>query len=74
MGWLTKVENILTRAFDIFFTLLIVGAAIGGGVLGWNILGMLEYGLLLQIGGTLLAAIIGAGVGWLALQIMKIFA
>ena len=74
MGWLIKVENILTRAFDIFFTLLIVGAAIGAGVLGWNILGMLEYGLLLQIGGTLLAAIIGAGVGWLVLQIMKIFA
>lgn len=74
MGWLTTVENILTRAFDIVFTLVIIAAAIGGGFIAWNILGMMEYSLLLQVGGTLLAAIIGAGVGWLALQIMKIFA
>ena len=73
MSIFDKLDKTLTSAFDIFFGLLILAAAIGGGFLSWNILGMMEYSLPLQIGGTLLGAIIGAAIGWLALQLMKIF-
>ena len=74
MDILKWLDRIFTTIFDVFFGLLILAAAIGGGFIAWNILGMMEYSLLLQISGTLLGSIVGAGVGWLAIQIMKIFA
>jgi len=74
MSLLDKIDKTLTSAFDIFFALLILAVAVGTGYIAWNILGMMEQTRLIQIGGTILAAIIGAAIGWLALQIMKIFA
>lgn len=74
MSIFDKLDKTLTSAFDIFFALLILAVAIGAGYIAWNILGMMEQTLFIQIGGTLLATLIGAGIGWLGLQIMKIFA
>jgi hypothetical protein len=74
MSLLNKIDKAFTSVFDIFFALLILAAAAGSAFLAWNILGMTEQTLLIQIGGTILAAIIGAAIGWLALQVMKIFA
>lgn len=69
-----KLDSTLTRVFDIFFAILILAVAIGTGYIAWNILGMMEQTLFIQIGGTLLATLFGAGIGWLGLQIMKLFA
>lgn len=69
-----KLDRTLTRVFDIFFAILILAVAIGTGYIAWNILGMMEQTLLIQVGGTVLATIAGAAIGWLGLQIMKLFA
>lgn len=74
MSRLEKFEKILTRAFDIFFGLIILAVAVFGAFAVWLIVGMLEYGLLPQIGGAFLGFLVGAAFGWLGVQIMKILA
>ncbi|MEO1028651.1 MAG: hypothetical protein AAFX02_06280 [Pseudomonadota bacterium] len=61
----------MTRIFDI---IVYIAAALLGGWIAFSIVGLMEYGLLAQIGAALLGAIVGAAIGWVAWKIMQVFA
>ena len=65
--------NLLDGTFRLFELLLGIAAVIGGGLLAWTILGVAEVGLLMRIGGTLVAGVAGYIVLWLAWTVLKFF-
>lgn len=61
----------MTRVIDM---VIYFAAALLGGWVAFSILGLMEYSLLVQLGGALIGAIMGAALGWIAWKLMQLFA
>ena len=72
-----KMINRLLDALDIagrlFERLLYLAAAIGGAVLGWIVFGALDYAVVVQFAGAVMAGLAGALLAWIAWKVMYFF-
>ena len=73
MKFINRLLDWLDIAGRLFERLLYLAAAIAGCVLGWVVMGALEYGVIVQFACALIGGLVGLLLAWIAWKVMVLF-